>query len=67
MKRSQKQEWRQKSPAELQAVLVGKAQELVKTRFKLAQGQLKNVHLAAKIRNEIAVIKTILSEKRVKP
>jgi len=66
MRKNKKQEWRQKNLAELQAVLMEKGRELIKTRFKLAQGQLKNVHLVAKIRNEIAVIKTILSEKKEK-
>jgi len=64
MKRSQKEELRQKSLAELDSILASKQKELVEARFKLAQGQLKDVHLVAKIRDEIAVIKTIMTEKR---
>ena len=64
MKRSQKKELRQKSLAELGSILADKQKKLVEARFKLAQGQLKNVHLVAKIRDEIAVIKTMMTEKR---
>jgi len=64
MKRSQKKELRQKSLAELGSILADKQKKLVEARFKLAQGQLKNVHLVTKIRDEIAVIKTMMTEKR---
>lgn len=64
MKRSQKEELRQKTIAELDSILANKQKELVEARFKLAQGQLRDVHLVAKIRDEIAVIKTIMTEKR---
>ena len=63
MKKKQKEELRQKTTGELEVELVKKRKGLVETRFKLAQGQLKNVHDLSKIRGEIAFIKTIISEK----
>lgn len=64
MKPSQKEELRQKNLAELNSILIKKQKELVEAKFKLAQSQLKDVHLVAKIRDEIAVIETIMTEKR---
>ena len=66
MRREKKQNLRQKSLAELNSVLARKEKELVEAKFKLAQAQLKDVRLLAKIRNQIAVIKTIMTEKRRK-
>jgi len=64
MKRKQRDELRQKSIKELELELAKREKELIEARFKLAQGQLKDVHLPAKIREEISFIKTIVSEKK---
>lgn len=62
MKKNDKQQLRQKGIEALVVELAKKKKELVETRFKLIQGQLKNVHLSSKIKNEIAVIKTLLTQ-----
>ncbi len=64
MKRDEKAAWRQKTIAELDRLLQEKQRQLVAARFQLAQGKLKDVHLPAKIRDQIAVIKSIMTEKR---
>ncbi len=63
MKKKRKIELRGKTIAELKLDLEKRQKGLVEARFKLAQEQLKDVHLPAKIRHEITVIKTIISEK----
>lgn len=63
MKKTIKQQLRQKSARELRTDLSKKEKELVEANFKLAQGQSKDVHVVKKVRTEIAVIKTILTEK----
>jgi len=66
MKREEKKALRQKTIAELDRLLQEKQRELVMARFQRAQGKLKDVYLVAKIRDQIAVIKTIMTEKRRK-
>lgn len=66
MKKEEKKKLREKTAGELEAELKKKEKELAEARFKLAQGQLKNFHLVGKIKDEIAVIKTIIKEKTKK-
>lgn len=63
MNKQDKQKLRAKSVPELQQELEKRTKRLVEAKFKLSQGQLENVHLPNKLRKEIAVIKTIMSEK----
>lgn len=62
MKKNQKAELRQKNESELGTLLVKKRQELTETKFKLCQGQVKNVHLITRLKDEIAQIMTIIRE-----
>ncbi|MCD6225542.1 50S ribosomal protein L29 [bacterium] len=65
MKKKEKQELHQKSIAELRKILGEKSKELVKARVEKEQGKKKDVKIVAKIRDEIAVIKTIIREKEL--
>jgi len=64
MNKKQKQELRTKNQEQLIAELAKAEKELIEIKFKLSQGQLKDVKTLAKKRNEIAVIKTIITEKK---
>lgn len=64
VKKKLKKELRAKSPAELRREVDSREKKIVELKFKLAQGQFKNVHEMVEIRKEIAVIKTIITEKK---
>ena len=66
MKKEEKERLRKKTVAQLLSLLEKKQKELVEAKIKLAQAQLKNVHLPRRLRHEIAIIKTILGEKQKK-
>lgn len=63
MKKEDKKKLRQKTIPELETELEGAEKELVEAKIKLSKGQLENVRYPAKLRNKIAVIKTIISQK----
>ncbi len=65
MKQQDKEKLQAKSVEELQAEAEKKKKELTEAKFKLSQGKLGNVHLPSKLRKEIAVIKTIMTEKQL--
>jgi len=54
---------REKSISELQKLLVDHQEKLLKARFDLASGKLKNVREIQKLKKEIARILTILKQK----
>jgi len=64
MSSKSKADWREKSLGELEKELEKKTKELIEFRFKHRQGQVKNVHQGKEIRKQIAVIKTIISQKK---
>ncbi len=57
-------ELREKDIEELKNLLGKQREKLLKVRFHLAMGRLKNVREIRKIKKDIARILTILSEKR---
>ncbi len=63
MKQEDKNKLNQKKVKELQADLVEVQKELVEARIKMNKGQLENVRYPAELRNKIAVIKTLISQK----
>lgn len=63
MKTKALKELRLKTKAELQTMLQRLQGELVELRFKLKLNQLPDVKAAAKVRNQIAIIKTIMPTK----
>jgi len=62
MKKTDKISYRQKSPAELQKSLFDLRKELMETNAKFANGNQKDTSVFKKIRNQIALIKTLLSQ-----
>lgn len=56
-------ELREKSPEELNDVLLGLLQTQFKLRMQLATGQLGQTHLLGATRRDIARVKTLLREK----
>ncbi len=56
-------ELRERGEAELASLLVGKAEELQKARFKHALGQLRTTHQLKALRREVARIETVLRER----
>lgn len=65
MKRQEKEELRKKSLGELFSELEKRKKALFEARMKHAQGQLKNTSLLARLRTEIAIIKTFIREKEL--
>ena len=63
MNKDKKQELRAKTKDQLVLELTNREKKLVEVQFKFSQGQLKDFKTVSKKRNEIAVIKTILTEK----
>lgn len=57
-------EMRDRSESELQTLLNGKREELHKTRFKHAIGQLRETHELRGLKRDISRIETILGELR---
>ena len=66
MKKKEKESLRAKNSLELAKECRKKEKELVMARLQKAQGKLKDVKTLAKIRDKIAVIKTIIREKQLK-
>lgn len=66
MKQQDKEKLKAKSVEELQSELEKKKKKLLEAKFKLTQDKLGNVHLPNKLRKEIAIIKTIMTEKKSK-
>lgn len=64
MKRKLKEEIRAKSNSELLAEIKKKQEELLKDGLDVQAGKLKNTSLLKRKRDEIAVLKTILQEKK---
>jgi len=62
MKRKDKQSMREKTLAQLLEELSNRDKKLGESRVKLSRGQLKDTMLVPRIRDEIAVIKTIIRE-----
>lgn len=56
-------ELRQKSPAELKTQLLDLLRERFNLRVQKASGQLAKPHLLRAVRRNIAVVKTVMSEK----
>lgn len=63
MKSKDKAQLHQSTVSQLQAKLGELETQLVETRLKLAADRIKDVHAPAKIRRQIAIIKTILTQK----
>lgn len=66
MKKDQKKTLREQDKNSLQKRLTEISKELVNRQMEFTMGKLKNIHAKKVLRKEIAVIKTILSEKEVK-
>lgn len=66
MKKTDKIAYHQKSLSELNKNLVDISQQLVETKLKLATGQLKDTSQIKKLKYQIALIKTIISQKNEK-
>jgi large subunit ribosomal protein L29 len=57
-------QFRQKSIEELQKIVLDNKEKLRQLRFDLLAGKVKNIRQIRKTRREIAVILTILNEKK---
>ncbi len=66
MKKKEKENLVQKNVSELKQGLDEAEKALIEAKFKLSKGQLQNVRLPRKLRNKIAFIKTIISQKEKK-
>tara|TARA_B100000959_G_C14945887_1_gene609882 strand:- start:171 stop:392 length:222 start_codon:yes stop_codon:yes gene_type:complete len=55
-------ELRERSTGELRSLLAAKQDELQKTNFKHALGQLQNTHLIGGLRKDVSRLKTVLNE-----
>ncbi|MFH1561585.1 MAG: 50S ribosomal protein L29 [Patescibacteria group bacterium] len=64
MKTKFKQELRQKSLPELASLLIDIGKELLELRVKASQGQLVNVRQLSVKKKELALVKTLVSEKQ---
>ena len=62
MKKTDKISYRQKSPAELQKLLVDLRKKLVENRAKLLTGNQKDTSVFKKIKYEISLITTLIQE-----
>ena len=58
-------DFRERSAAELESLMTAKSEELQKVGFKHALGQLRETHRIGVLRKDIAMIKTVLTEKQV--
>lgn len=65
MKKKEKQEFHQKTVAQLQKEIRKAEEELVKLRLELKAGKLKNVSRVMNQRHQLACLKTILKEKEL--
>lgn len=71
MKSKDKKTLQSKTMAELISLLREKREQLAKAKMELSTNKIKNIHAAAQIRGEIAIIETLkrarqLSESEVK-
>ena len=55
-------ELRERSAGELRSLLAAKEDELQKTSFKHALGQLQNTHIISSLRKDVSRLKTVLNE-----
>jgi ribosomal protein L29 len=62
MKKTDKISYRQKSPAELQTLLIGLKKSLVENKAKLLTGNQKDTAVFKKIKYEISYISTLITE-----
>jgi len=65
MKIKEKQALREKTAAQLEKLVEAETKKLVESRIKMAKRQLKNTRQPARIKNKIAVIKTLIREKQL--
>jgi ribosomal protein L29 len=63
MKKTEKKDLRTKTIEELRKILVDKRREFDKTRMEKGAAKIKNTHLLALKRREIATILTVIAEK----
>jgi ribosomal protein L29 len=63
MKKSDKNKWVGAKPTEINAQIVNLAKELVVARGELRLGKLANTRKTSRIRRDIAILKTLLTEK----
>ncbi len=64
MKKKDKEKLREKTVEDLQTELAKTEEKLVEARIKLQKGQLDNYNYLGELKNKIAVIKTIIGEKK---
>ncbi len=64
MKTKQKAEIREKTLAELSQEVAKRQAELLRLRMEIKMGKTKNTSLARRKADELAVIKTVMQEKR---
>ncbi|MCJ7828052.1 50S ribosomal protein L29 [Patescibacteria group bacterium] len=65
MKKKEIKSWRAKSEAELKVLIEKLIGEVVDLKVKLQTGKLKNVKGVTAKRHELAVAKTLLTEKKI--
>lgn len=65
MKGNDKKTLHTKTVSELASLLRQKREQLAKTRMELSMNKIKNVHAAAVIRRDIAIIETVMKEKEI--
>ncbi len=65
MKRKQKEELRSKSIPELEALIEKTTQEVSHLSIDIQTGKIKNTTLTVRKKDELAVLKTILNEKKL--
>jgi ribosomal protein L29 len=63
MKKQEKENLAKKTVAELQSELGKMKKALLEAKIKHARGQLKNTSLLSRLRDDIAVVKTLIREK----
>lgn len=66
MNKKDKKELLEKSVPDLKKELEKIKKSLIEAEFKLSKGQLNNVRLPRRLKNQIAVINTIISQKEKK-
>lgn len=64
MKKKQKEEIRAKTAPELRGEIEKRRKELLQLRMEISLGKVKNTNLAKTKADELAVIRTVLQEKK---
>jgi len=64
MKKTEKVNYQQKTVSELQVLLASAKKKMVESRIKHTGGQLKDSSIFKKIKYEIALILTLISQKK---